>query len=204
MLVFLNLNDLDAGDKLISSIIVPCRVPKKSNTIFATSSVSIALVFSASGSKSNVSKKGLLTIPGFIKQTRTPAGPASFRNACANPLKPNFAASDWLISHAGQPSHEMSEYIKAEGLDFAMASPGEYQEAFSKAGFVDVELVNRNPWYSSIAAKELEWLKGPEREGLSIRHGKEFIDHQVEIWEKLVGVLKSGEHCPHHIRAKKP
>ena len=121
-------------------------------------------------------------------------------------LKPggHFAASDWLISHAGQPSREMSEYIKAEGLDFAMASPGEYQEAFSKAGFVDVELVNRNPWYSSIAAKELEWLKGPERAGLSIRHGKEFIDHQVEIWEKLVGVLKSGEHCPHHIRAKKP
>ena len=78
------------------------------------------------------------------------------------------------------------------------------RQAFSKAGFVDVELVNRNPWYSSIAAKELEWLKGPEREGLSIRHGKEFIDHQVEIWEKLVGVLKSGEHCPHHIRAKKP
>ena len=121
-------------------------------------------------------------------------------------LKPggHFAASDWLISHAGQPSPEMFEYIKAEGLDFAMASPGEYQEAFSKAGFVDVELVNRNPWYSSIAAKELEWLKGPEREGLSIRHGKEFIDHQVEIWRKLVGVLKSGEHCPHHIRAKKP
>ena len=26
-----------------------------------------------------------------------------------------------------------------------------------------------------------------EREGLSIRHGKEFIDHQVEIWGKLVG-----------------
>jgi ubiquinone/menaquinone biosynthesis C-methylase UbiE len=50
-------------------------------------------------------------------------------------LKPggHFAASDWLISHSGQPSYEMSEYIKAEGLDFAMASPGEYQEAFSKA-----------------------------------------------------------------------
>ena len=53
------------------------------------------------------------------------------------------------------------------------------------------------------AAKELEWLKGPDRQGLSKRHGKEFIDHQIEIWTKLVGVLKSGEHCPHHIRAKK-
>ena len=76
-------------------------------------------------------------------------------------MKPGgqFAASDWLISHDGKPSPEMSEYIKAEGLDFAMASPGAYQEALAKAGFVEIELVNRNPWYSEIAAKELEWLK---------------------------------------------
>ena len=121
-------------------------------------------------------------------------------------LKPGgqFAASDWLISHGGKPSPEMSEYIKAEGLDFAMASPGEYQKALVAAGFVEIELVNRNPWYSKIAANELEWLKGPYRKDLSERHGKEFIDHQVEIWTKLVGVLISGEHCPHHIRAKKP
>ena len=120
-------------------------------------------------------------------------------------LKPGgyFAASDWLISHGGKPSPEMSEYIKAEGLDFAMASPGEYHEALVTAGFVEIELVNRNPWYSKIAAKELEWLKGSDRQGLSKRHGKEFIDHQIEIWTKLVGVLESGEHCPHHIRAKK-
>ena len=121
-------------------------------------------------------------------------------------LKPGgqLVASDWLISHDGNPSPEMSEYIKAEGLDFAMASPGEYKEALVAAGFVEIELVNRNPWYSKIAANELEWLKGPYRKDLSERHGKEFIDHQVEIWTKLVGVLISGEHCPHHIRAKKP
>jgi len=121
-------------------------------------------------------------------------------------LKPGgqFAASDWLISHDGKPSPEMSEYIKAEGLEFAMASPGEYKDALVKAGFVEIELVNRNPWYSKVAENELEWLKGPDRKDLSKRHGKEFIDHQVEIWTKLVGVLISGEHCPHHIRAKKP
>jgi phosphoethanolamine N-methyltransferase len=98
----------------------------------------------------------------------------------------------------------MSEYIKAEGLDFAMASPNEYMEALVKAGFVEIELVNRNPWYSKIAVNELEWLKGPERKDLSKRHGENFINHQVEIWTKLVQVLKSGEHFPHHIRAKRP
>ena len=121
-------------------------------------------------------------------------------------LKPggHFAASDWLISHGGKPSPEMSEYIKAEGLDFAMASPSRYANAMKRAGFIDIELVNRNSWYATEADKELQWLKGPKRSELQERHGKDFIDHQVEIWSKLVTVLKSGEHCPHHIRARKP
>lgn len=121
-------------------------------------------------------------------------------------LKPGgwFAGSDWLISHDGEPSAQMAEYIKEEGLDFAMASPTTYAAAMETAGFVDVVLVNRNPWYVKVAAGELEWLSGPERAGLSERHGKDFIDHQIAIWTKLVGVLQSGEHCPHHIRGRKP
>ena len=121
-------------------------------------------------------------------------------------LKPGgrFAASDWLISHDGAPSEQMADYIKEEGLDFAMASPRSYAEAMEAAGFTEVELVNRNPWYSKVAAEELAWLKGPERPGLSDRHGADFIDHQVAIWTKLVGVLEIGEHCPHHVRGRKP
>lgn len=121
-------------------------------------------------------------------------------------LKPGgqFAASDWLISHEGPPSPQMADYIKEEGLDFAMASPATYRQAMQDAGFVEVELVNRNPWYAKVAAQELAWLTGPDRDDLSERHGANFIDHQVAIWTKLVGVLESGEHCPHHIRARKP
>ena len=121
-------------------------------------------------------------------------------------LKPGgrFAASDWLMSHDGPPSAQMTDYIKEEGLDFAMASPRSYATAMEQAGFVDVELVNRNPWYAKVAAQELAWLVGPDRPDLSARHGQDFIDHQVDIWTKLVGVLESGEHCPHHIRARKP
>lgn len=115
-----------------------------------------------------------------------------------------FAASDWLIGHDGAPSPQMADYIRAEALDFAMASPRRYAEAMRDAGFVDVELVDRNPWYAEVAADELAWLTGPERPALSERHGRDFIDHQVEIWTKLVGVLQSGEHCPHHIRGRKP
>ena len=85
-----------------------------------------------------------------------------------------------------------------------MASPVTYHQAMQDAGFEEIEFVNRNPWYAKVAAQELAWLNGPDRDDLSERHGADFIDHQVVIWTKLVGVLESGEHCPHHIRARKP
>ncbi|MAI57875.1 MAG: SAM-dependent methyltransferase [Rhodobacteraceae bacterium] len=115
-----------------------------------------------------------------------------------------FAAADWLISHDGEPSKEMAEYISAEDLDFAMASPARYQAAMEKAGFINVQLTSRNAWYSEVASEELKRFIGHERESWDIKFGKDFMSEQEEIWEKLVFVLVSGEHCPHHIRAQKP
>lgn len=121
-------------------------------------------------------------------------------------LKPGgqFAASDWLTSHDGEPSPEMAHYIKMEALDFQMASPGRYREAMEGAGFADVELVNRNPWYAEVSAAELAELTGPNRAGWEARHGTELIAEQIAIWTAMQPVMASGEHCPHHIRARKP
>lgn len=115
-----------------------------------------------------------------------------------------FAASDWLISHDNDPSPEMAHYIAEEGLDFGMASPDRYRAAMTDAGFQDVELVNRNPWYAKTSADELAELSGPNKAAWQDKHGAEFIDHQIEIWRTMQPVLQSGEHCPHHIRGTKP
>lgn len=115
-----------------------------------------------------------------------------------------FAASDWLMSHDGEPSPEMAHYLKMEALDFAMASPERYRAAMEGAGFVEVALRNRAPWYSQVAAAELEELSGPNRVQWQARHSAEFIDHQIGTWTAMVPVLSSGEHCPHHITARKP
>ena len=115
-----------------------------------------------------------------------------------------FAAADWLIAHDDEPSKEMIEYIAAEDLDFAMASPARYQSAMEKAGFTNVKLTSRNTWYYGVALKELARFSGSEREGWDKRFGKNFVGEQEDIWKKLVTVLSSGEHCPHHIRAQKP
>ncbi|MFO1088583.1 MAG: methyltransferase domain-containing protein [Hyphomicrobiales bacterium] len=171
-------------------------------------------------------KKGLATRTGFLKVAPGPLPfpPATFdvvfsKDAIVHIpdketlmadvfriLKPGgrFVASDWLIGHDGTPSPEMAAYIKAEGLDFGMASPERYRKALERAGFVDIEVVNRNPWYRVQAKQEAAAMKGPYYEAAVKRLGKEFVDHNIEIWDRMQVVLDSGEHCPHHLRARKP
>ena len=121
-------------------------------------------------------------------------------------LKPGgwFAASDWLISHDGTPSPEMAQYIKLEDLDFAMASPKRYEAALKGAGFTDVALVNRNPWYRDVSREELARLTGPERAQFNNVLGAGAVEDQIATWKAMVPVVASGEHCPHHLRGRKP
>src|SRR6185436_71771 len=72
-----------------------------------------------------------------------------------------FAASDWLIAHDGEPSPDMKAYVAAEGLSFNMASPARYRLAMERAGFVDIAVTDRNPWYRDVARSELNRLAGP-------------------------------------------
>ena len=121
-------------------------------------------------------------------------------------LKPGgwFVASDWLIGHEGPPSPEMTHYIRCEDLDFAMASPGRYRKALEAAGFEEVRLVNRNPWYREVAKAELARLTGPDRAMFERLIGAEAVEAQITTWRAMVPVLASGEHCPHHFRGRKP
>jgi len=115
-----------------------------------------------------------------------------------------FAASDWLTDRDDEMSPEMAHYVKMEDLEFRMAAPGQYRAAMEGAGFTQVELVNRNPWYAEVSAAELAELSGPNRARWEARHGHDFIAQQIAIWTAMQPVLASGEHCPHHIRARKP
>ncbi|MBT4908252.1 MAG: methyltransferase domain-containing protein [Rhodospirillaceae bacterium] len=121
-------------------------------------------------------------------------------------LKPGgwFAASDWLISHDGPPSPEMALYIKLEDLDFAMASPTRYEAALEGAGFGHVSLVSRNPWYTELGRRELAFMTGEARKELEDKHGKDITQFMVDVWEAMVPVLESGEHCPTHLRGQRP
>lgn len=111
-----------------------------------------------------------------------------------------FAASDWLISHNGSPTPEMARYIELEGLEFAMGSPAHYEAALKGAGFVNITLVDCNPWYRELGRRELEFLTGDSRADLERKHDPALVAHIAEIWTAMVRVLESGEHRPHHLR----
>ncbi len=115
-----------------------------------------------------------------------------------------FAASDWLIGHDGPPSRQMSDYIAAEGLSFAMASPARYRSAMEHAGFVDVATRSRNEWYSRRARDELALMAGPLNAELCRVVGKAYVDKNIKTWTMMLEVLESGEHCPTHLYARKP
>ncbi len=115
-----------------------------------------------------------------------------------------FIASDWLLGHDGAPSPEMVAYIAAEGLDFGMASPSRYQDAMRNAGLVEVSATSRNAWYRQAARQELERLRGSVGAAAAAVVGQEFVDQNILVWSRMIPVLDSGEHCPTHLRARKP
>ena len=121
-------------------------------------------------------------------------------------LKPGgvFAASNWMISHDGEPSPEMKDYIAAEGLSFAMASPSRYAQAMRRAGFEGVVTRDRNPWYRDVAREELAALKGPLYDKVASVVGRAYVDKNILTWEAMQRVLDSGEHRPTHLRGWKP
>jgi 2-polyprenyl-3-methyl-5-hydroxy-6-metoxy-1,4-benzoquinol methylase len=121
-------------------------------------------------------------------------------------LKPGgvFAASNWMISHDGEPSPEMKAYVAAEGLSFVMASPARYAAAMRRAGFADVTVRDRNSWYREVALEELKRLKGPLYPAVAAAVGAAYVDKNIRTWEAMQKVLDSGEHRPTHLRGRKP
>ncbi len=115
-----------------------------------------------------------------------------------------FAASDWLISHDGVPSPQMLAYLEAEGLSFGMASPSRYAQAMRAAGLVEVTTATRNPWYRRVAREEIGRLQALLDGPLPGAVDRAYIEKNLRTWRAMVVVLDSGEHCPTHLRGRKP
>jgi SAM-dependent methyltransferase len=119
-------------------------------------------------------------------------------------LKPGgwFLASDWLIG-TETISPQMADYVASEGLDFGMATPSRYLEAMKAAGFHSCETISRNAWYREQARAELARLKSDVGREAAKIVGDAFVARNIGIWERMIPVLDSGEHCPTHLKAQR-
>ncbi len=120
-------------------------------------------------------------------------------------LKPSgwFVASDWLTDREGPPSEEMQTYLTLEDLGFGMSDPAGYSNALTKAGFEQIEFLNRGPWYCELAQQELERMQGVERSDFLQFLTPEELQDYIDTWIAMIVVLKSDELCPHHFRGQK-
>jgi phosphoethanolamine N-methyltransferase len=121
-------------------------------------------------------------------------------------LKPGgvLAMSDWMAGFDGPMSDDLKRYNELEGLGFGLAAPDRYFAAFRAAGFNEISYRDRTAWYRDLTHKEIAALDGPLRPTLEIKVGKDFLDHEIEVWRALAVVLDKSELGPGHWRAVKP
>lgn len=115
-----------------------------------------------------------------------------------------FAASDWLAGYEGEPSPEMQAYLIAEGLDFGLATARVYQAGLEAAGFCEIDFVDRNEWYRQQARDERDRMAGELYAGLSESVGQGFLEHEIEVWDKMIVAVDQGQLRPTHLRGRKP
>ena len=120
-------------------------------------------------------------------------------------LKPGgwFVASDWLSGYEGEPSPEMTAYLEAEGLDFGLATADTYRAALQAAGFVDIGIADRNHWYRDESKREREQLAGALFADLESQVGREFLEHEIDVWDKLIVAVDQGQLRPTHLRGRR-
>ena len=124
----------------------------------------------------------------------------------ARVLRPGglLVMSDWLRGGEGPYSAELLEFFRLEGITYNMASFAQSRAALSAAGFVDIDIRDRNDWYRSLAQRELASLSGEWYPTLVQRLGEERARHFILDWRQLVVVLERGELRPAHLKARRP
>lgn len=121
-------------------------------------------------------------------------------------LKPGgvFAASDWMAGSDEPPSDRLKLYLEQEGLGFGLGSPNRYFAALRAAGFERIAYRDRTAWYREQTREEIRALEGRLYASLEQSVGKDFLDHEIEVWRALAAVLETAELGPGHWRAEKP
>ena len=120
-------------------------------------------------------------------------------------LKPSgrVALSDWYRSDEPY-TEEMRNWLKASGLDLAMTSIENDRSLLASAGFLEVDVIDRNEWFASFSKRLAEDLRGPEHSRLVDALGAEAAEDWIGKAEARAVISAQGQLRPGHLRGRKP
>ena len=114
-----------------------------------------------------------------------------------------FLASDWLRGFEGEDSETMKQWMSTADLTFTMSTPEKTAEAMRGAGFLDVEIRNRNSWFREQSRRDLSQIEGPAREAIREVWGDEGMERYLHRTRLRIEIVDSGELSPCHLKARK-
>jgi phosphoethanolamine N-methyltransferase len=115
-----------------------------------------------------------------------------------------FVASDWLAGGGKPYSAPMRAWLDIVGITFDMETPENSAAALEAAGFVGVELRDRNDWYRQAVREEVALVSGAKLERLAELIGKGAARHRLASSTAKMKVVDRGELRPVHMRGRKP
>lgn len=104
----------------------------------------------------------------------------------------SISCYNWMKSE-GEYSEDMLYWFKAEGLTYAMETPGRHGELLAEAGYRDIRLEDASDWYRREARREYELLTGDGYSTVVELVGKAEADRLIEDWRAMVVVCEKGE-----------
>jgi len=114
-----------------------------------------------------------------------------------------FLGSDWLRGFEGRNSPTMERWLRSVDLTFAMATPERTRLAMEAAGFVEVEVRNRNEWFRAQSRRDLAQVEGPAKDAIREVWGADGLERYIQRTRLRVEIVDSGELCPCHLTGRK-
>jgi len=90
------------------------------------------------------------------------------------------------------------------GFSVELKALEETSDHLAETGFTDIVVRDRHDRFRAYAKNDLENLKGPRKQAYIDVLGKKAAQLGIEMNEKLVSILYTGELRPGHLRAYKP
>jgi hypothetical protein len=94
----------------------------------------------------------------------------------------------------------MTKLGEGLGLTFNLATPDEMVVAMEDAGFRNVEIRDRNTWYSALVQEEQSRITGQLRESIVEAMGREDYENWVVGRENVVIATGKGYLRPTHLQ----